>query len=56
MLDKYILAVIAEKKYIILNNKNFPSLSETDLENINLIIYFPELGSEPLIIKTNIIN
>jgi hypothetical protein len=47
-------AVIAEKKIIILNNKFFPALSEADLENIDLAIYFSELGSEPQITKADI--
>jgi hypothetical protein len=47
-------AVTAEKKIIILNNKFFPVLSETDLKNIDLAIYPPELGSEPQITETNI--
>jgi hypothetical protein len=47
-------AVTAEKKIIILNNKFFPVLSEIDLKNIDLAIYFPELGSEPQITEANI--
>jgi hypothetical protein len=47
-------AVIAEKKIIILNNKIFSVLSEVDLKNIDLAIYFPELGSEPQITEANI--
>jgi hypothetical protein len=49
-------AVIIEEKIIVLNNKFFPAPPETDLENINLIIYFPELGSEPQITEANIIK
>jgi hypothetical protein len=47
-------AVIIEKKIIILNNKFFPAPPEADLKNIELIIYFPELGSEPQVTETNI--
>jgi hypothetical protein len=47
-------AVIAEKKIIILNNKFFPVLSETDLKDIDLAIYFSELGSEPQVTEANI--
>jgi hypothetical protein len=47
-------AVIAEEKVIILNNKLFPAPPKTDLKNINLVIYFPELGSEPQITEANI--
>jgi hypothetical protein len=49
-------AVIAEEKIIVLNNKFFPAPPEADLEDIDLTIYFPELGSEPQIIKTNIVK
>jgi hypothetical protein len=51
---KYTPAVTAEKKIIILNNKFFPAPPETDLENINLIIYFQELGSEPQVTEIDI--
>jgi hypothetical protein len=47
-------AVTAEKKIIILNNKFFPALPEADLENIDLAIYPPELGSEPQITEADI--
>jgi hypothetical protein len=47
-------AVTAKKKIIILNNKFFSAPPETDRKNIDLIIYFPELGSESQITKTNI--
>jgi hypothetical protein len=47
-------AVITEKKIIVLNNKFFPAPPEADLKNINLVIYFPELGSEPQVTEANI--
>jgi hypothetical protein len=47
-------AVTVEKKIIVLNNKFFPVLSETDLKNIDLAIYLPELGSEPQITEADI--
>jgi hypothetical protein len=50
------LAVTAEKKIIVLNNKFISVLPEINLKNINLAIYPQELGSEPRIIKTNIIK
>jgi hypothetical protein len=40
-------AVITEEKIIVLSNKFFPAPPEIDLEDIDLIIYFSELGSEP---------
>jgi hypothetical protein len=46
--------VTAEEKIIVLNNKFFPAPPEADLKNIDFIIYFPELGSEPQVIKINI--
>jgi hypothetical protein len=47
-------AVTTEEKIIILNNKFFPVPPKADLKNINLIIYFPELGSEPQITEADI--
>jgi hypothetical protein len=47
-------AVTAEKKFIILNNKLFPVLSEADLKNIDLAIYLPEFGLEPQVTEADI--
>jgi hypothetical protein len=41
------LAVIVEEKIIVLSNKFFFAPPEADLEDIDLVIYFLELGSEP---------
>jgi hypothetical protein len=49
-------AVTAEEKIIVLSNKFFPAQPEADLEDIDLIIYFPELGSESQITEINIIK
>jgi hypothetical protein len=47
-------AVTTEEKIIILSNKFFPAPPEADLKNIDLIIYFPELGSEPQVTEADI--
>jgi hypothetical protein len=47
-------AVTAEEKIIILNNKFFPTSPEADLEDIDLVIYSPELGSEPQVTEADI--
>jgi hypothetical protein len=49
-------AVTVEKKIIILNNKFFSVLSEIDLEDIDLAIYFSELGSESQITEADIVK
>jgi hypothetical protein len=49
-------AVTVEKKIIILNNKFFSVLSEIDLEDIDLAIYFSELGSESHITEADIVK